>query len=122
MSILGTTLILDTIRVGVKRICFVLQVKRDRLEEYKARHNHVWPEMRQALTDAGWHNYSLFLRDDGMLVGYVETPDFDRALRLMAETDVNRRWQTEMAGFFDGVPGRNADEQMTPLEQVFFLP
>ncbi len=114
--------ILGTIRLDVKRICFVLQVKRERLEEYKARHNDVWPEMRQALTAAGWHNYSLFLRDDGMLVGYVETPDFERALRLMAETDVNRRWQAEMAGFFDGVPGRNADEQMTPLEQVFYLP
>jgi L-rhamnose mutarotase len=40
----------------------------------------------------------------------------------MAETDVNRRWQAEMAEFFDGVPGRNADEQMQPLEQVFYLP
>ena len=106
----------------MKRICFVLQVKPDRLSEYKERHDNVWPEMRQSLAESGWHNYSLFLRDDGLLVGYVETPDFDRALRLMSATDVNRRWQAEMAEFFDGVPGRNADEQMTPLEQVFYLP
>lgn len=106
----------------MKRICFCLQVKRDRLEEYKARHAEVWPEMREALRQAGWHNYSLFLRGDGLLIGYVETPDFDRALRQMAATDVNRRWQKEMAGFFDGVPGRNAHEQMAPVPEVFHLP
>ena len=105
----------------LKRVCFTLRVKAHRLEEYKARHNDVWPEMRQALHDAGWHNYSLFLRDDGLLVGYVETPDFERALRLMSSTEVNRRWQSQMADFFDGVPGRKADEQMEPLAEVFHL-
>jgi L-rhamnose mutarotase len=106
----------------LQRICFLLQVKKDRLEEYKSRHQAVWPEMLEALHRAGWHNYSLFLRDDGMLIGYVETPDFNRALEQMAVTDVNRRWQAEMAEFFEGVPGRNADEQMQPIPQVFFLP
>ena len=104
-----------------KRICFVLQVKRHRLSEYKERHRQVWPEMLQALHDTGWHNYSLFLRDDGMLIGYVETPDFDAALAGMAKTDVNRRWQEEMAEFFEGVPGRKADEQMMPVPEVFHL-
>ena len=104
-----------------QRICFVLQVKRHRLEEYKERHRAVWPEMRQALSDAGWHNYSLFLRDDGMLIGYLETPGFDQALAAMAATDINRRWQEEMKDFFEGVPGRNADEQMSPLPEVFHL-
>jgi L-rhamnose mutarotase len=105
----------------MKRICFCLQVKRDRLEEYKARHAEVWPEMLEALHRTGWHNYSLFLRDDGLLIGYVETPNFDSALREMALTEVNKRWQAEMAGFFEGIPGRNADEQMKPLEEVFHL-
>ena len=106
----------------MNRICFTLQVKRDRLDEYKARHAVVWPEMLEALRRAGWHNYSLFLRDDGLLIGYVETPDFDRALQSMAETEVNARWQREMADFFIGEPGRNADEQMRPIPQVFHLP
>ncbi len=106
----------------LQRVCFLLQVKKDRLEEYKSRHQAVWPEMLEALHRAGWHNYSLFLRDDGMLIGYVETPDFNRALEQMAVTDVNRRWQAQMAEFFEGVPGRNADEQMQPIPQVFFLP
>lgn len=105
-----------------KRVCFCLLVKPDRLEEYKRRHDSVWPEMREALTKAGWHNYSLFLRDDGLLVGYLETPDFHRALSMMADNKINRKWQAEMAPFFDGVPGRNPDEQMHPLQEVFHLP
>jgi L-rhamnose mutarotase len=105
-----------------KRVCFCLKVKAGRLDEYKKRHRAVWPEMRQALHEAGWHNYSLFLRDDGLLIGYVETPDFEQALARMAATEVNKRWQTEMAEFFEGVPGRHADEQMVPLEEVFYLP
>jgi L-rhamnose mutarotase len=95
-------------------------VKRDRLDEYKARHAAVWPEMLQALRSAGWQNYSLFLRDDGLLVGYVETADFDRALSDMAATEVNRRWQSEMREFFEG--GEDADKQMQPLAEVFHLP
>ena len=105
----------------MKRVCFCLQVRRDRLQEYKERHRAVWPEMLEALRAAGWQNYSLFLRDDGLLVGYLETPDFERARAAMAATDVNRRWQAEMAEFFEGAPGRKADEQMTPLREVFHL-
>ena len=55
------------------RACFQLQVRPDRIEEYKARHAAVWPEMLRALHRSGWHNYSLFLREDGLLIGYVET-------------------------------------------------
>ena len=106
----------------MKRVCFILHVKKDRLDEYKERHKHVWPEMQDALRQTGWHNYSLFLRDDGMLVGYVETPDFQKALDGMAALDVNARWQREMRDFFEDPGGRDADKQMQPLQQVFYLP
>ncbi|HYP09719.1 MAG TPA: L-rhamnose mutarotase [Bryobacteraceae bacterium] len=105
----------------MRRICFCLQVKKDRLEEYKERHKAVWPEMLAALSQAGWHNYSLFLRPDGLLIGYVETPDFEHALASMAATEVNRRWQTYMLDFFESPTGLAADEQMQPIPEVFHL-
>lgn len=105
-----------------RRVCFCLQVKPDRLEEYKERHRAVWPEMRDALSRAGWRNYSLFLREDGLLIGYLETPDFDRALGAMAALDVNARWQREMADFFAGEPGKLADQQMRVIPEIFYLP
>lgn len=104
----------------LQRVCFTLRVKRDRLDEYRRRHKAVWPEMLEALRKAGWRNYSLFLSQDGQLIGYVETPDFQQALARMAATDVNRRWQAEMAPFFEA-DGKNADEAMVPIPEVFHL-
>ena len=91
------------------------------LEEYKARHKSVWPEMQQALRETGWHNYSLFLTDDGLLIGYLETPDFQKALSGMASKEVNKRWQDEMAGFFISAGGKHADKQMASIPEVFHL-
>src|SRR5258707_10168413 len=103
----------------MQRICFVLQVKPERLMEYKERHRSVWPEMQQALRESGWGNYSLFLRPDGLLVGYVETENFSRALSEMSKREVNARWQNEMSEFFMHSPDIPADRAITPLEEVF---
>ncbi|MFF7312696.1 L-rhamnose mutarotase [Streptomyces sp. NPDC008137] len=105
----------------MQRVCFLLKVRADRLDEYRERHATVWPEMRQALIDTGWRNYSLFLREDGLLVGYLETEDFAASLAGMEATDVNARWQAEMAPFFESLDGARPDEAMKPLTEVFHL-
>ena len=105
----------------MQRICFLLKVRKDKLAEYKRRHAQVWPEMLAALRQTGWHNYSLFLRDDGLLIGYLETPDFKKALAGMAKTDVNARWQAEMAPFFEKLEGQRPDEAMVSLEEIMHL-
>jgi L-rhamnose mutarotase len=105
----------------MQRICFVLQVNPERIEEYKQRHRKVWPEMKAALRETGWGNYSLFLRDDGLLVGYLETEDFERARADMAKREVNQRWQHEMGEFFVQPDGVLPDRAMQPLEEVFHL-
>jgi L-rhamnose mutarotase len=110
-----------TIR-GVQRVCFLLRVKPDRLDEYKAAHRTVWPEMRDALSRHGWHNYSLFLADDGLLVGYLETEDFDRAVAGMQSEEVNARWQAAMKDLFQPLKTGAADTSLLTLEQVFYLP
>ena len=101
------------------RVCFTLQVDPARLDEYRERHEAVWPEMLAALRDAGWHDYSLFLRGDGLLVGYLVTEDFDAAQAAVAATDVSRRWEDEMAGFF--IRRRRGDEAKYVLTEVFNL-
>ena len=74
--------------------------------------------MLAALREAGWTNYSLFLRSDGLLVGYLETDDFEAAQRAMEQTEVNARWQAEMAEFFE--QGR-PDHPLERLEEIFHL-
>jgi L-rhamnose mutarotase len=103
----------------VERVCFLLRVRADRLDEYRERHRAVWPEMLDALSSAGWRNYSLFLAADGLLVGYLETDDFAQALAAMEATDVNARWQAEMAAFFELPSGERPDTGLTRLDEVF---
>jgi L-rhamnose mutarotase len=105
----------------MERVCFSLQVREGCLEEYKARHAEVWPEMRQALWDAGWHNYSIFARDDGLVIGYFETEDFDRALAAMDGLEINERWQASMAPLVQADPGRRVDESLRRLPMIFAL-
>lgn len=77
--------------------------------------------MLQALHTAGWRNYSLFLRPDGLLIGYFESAStFDEVQSATASTEVNTQWQAEMASMFvdaDGAPGSG----FTLLEEVFHL-
>jgi L-rhamnose mutarotase len=103
------------------RACFQLQVRPDRIDEYRRRHATVWPEMLRALADTGWHNYSLFLRDDGLLIGYVETPSLVDAQAAMAATEVNARWQAEMSELFENLDGAPPDEGFVVLEEIFHL-
>ena len=103
----------------MRRVCFTLQVDPARLDEYRSRHQAVWPEMLAALRDAGWRDYSLFLREDGLLVGYLVTEDFHAAQAAVAATDASRRWEAEMAEFF--VSRERADETKYLLSEVFNL-
>ncbi len=105
----------------MQRVCFLLKVKADMMDEYRERHANVWPDMLQALRETGWKNYSIFMRDDGLLVGYFETEDLEAARAGMAQREVNRRWQQDMAPFFEQLEGRHADESMLILEEVFHL-
>ncbi|MCA2213244.1 L-rhamnose mutarotase [Jidongwangia harbinensis] len=100
------------------RYCFHLQVRPDRMAEYVERHQAVWPEMQDALRATGWRNYSLFLRSDGLLIGYLEADDLAASQAAMEAMDVNRRWQAEMAPFFVGT---SPTEGFPLLTEVFHL-
>jgi L-rhamnose mutarotase len=105
----------------MQRVCFQLQVRPDRIEEYRARHAAVWPDMLEALAATGWHNYSLFLRPDGLLIGYVETPSIEAAQAGMAATEVNARWQAEMAELFEDLGDARPDTGFVQLDEIFHL-
>lgn len=91
------------------------------MDEYRARHAAVWSEMTDALRGAGWRNYSIFLRGDGMVVGYLECASFAASREAMQSTGVNARWQVEMAEFFEREDGIAPDAAMEPLAEIFHL-
>lgn len=107
-------------RSGLKRVGFTLQFETQNLDQYLKDHETVWPEMQQALVDSGWHNYSLFYRQDGFAFGYFETDaDFDTCCARMAETEVNARWQDAMSKY---TPANvRPDEAAGTMEHYFYL-
>jgi L-rhamnose mutarotase len=103
------------------RYCFILQVRPELLPEYRQRHAEVWPDMLRALHAAGWRNYSIFARPDGLVVGYVEADDLRAAQRAMAVTEVNAAWQADMSRYFTGLDGVPPDEGFLLLDEIFNL-
>ena len=92
------------------------------MDEYVRRHKQVWPEMLAALSETGWYNYSIYLdRNDGTLIGYLETPSLDAAKAGMKKKEINAKWQAEMASFFVALEGKSPDEAFLQLEEVFHL-
>lgn len=118
----GSRPVSGTSSARLERVCFRLQLRLDRLDEYIERHAEVWDEMLDALSETGWTNYSLFVDvGDGTLIGYFETLDLEAARAGMAATPVNARWQASMAEFFEDLDGVAPDEGFRRLRQIFHL-
>jgi L-rhamnose mutarotase len=84
----------------MERIGFAMRLLPGQEAEYRRRHSPIWPELAADLKAAGAQNYSIFLRGDE-LFGYLEVDDFDQFRRLMSRSEVNDRWQAEMALLID---------------------
>ena len=104
----------------MERVCFTLQVRPGLLDEYRCRHAEVWPAMLQEIQLSGRRNYSLFLRPDGLLVGYYETDSASASAEYLGGSAVASRWEAEMKPFFASVAER-ADHDAPRLDQVFHL-
>jgi L-rhamnose mutarotase len=105
-----------------ERVCFTLQIRSGMLQDYLAAHEVVWPEMLEALREAGWRNYSLFVdQRSGLVVGYVEPDDLAAAQAVMSRSDVNARWQASMSRYFELAESGLPDEGFVRLSEYFHL-
>ena len=76
----------------MERACFTFEIYPDKADEYKQRHDEIWPELVEAIENAGLKNYSLFRRDN-QVTAYVEChPDIATAFDKIGATEVNERW------------------------------
>ena len=100
-----------------QRSAFVLRVRPDRLEAYLDAHRDVWPELLDALRNAGIRNYTIF-RNGNEMFGYFESDDLARAGAYLAGQEVNGRWQDAMAELLEE---RVPDGGPPPLDEVFRL-
>jgi L-rhamnose mutarotase len=100
-----------------QRSAFVLRVRPERIDEYVQAHANVWPEMLQALRDAGIRNYSIY-RDGNQVFGYFESDDLEASAAYLDAQEVSTRWQDAMA---DLLEERVPDAGPPPLQEIFRL-
>ncbi len=82
----------------MKRGCFSLVVDPERVGDYERMHANAWPEMLQAIEDAGFRNYGGFRRGPHVVYYGEFYPDMDTVFGKIGQTDVNRRWGEAFEG------------------------
>jgi L-rhamnose mutarotase len=104
-----------------KRYAFMLRLQPGAAEAYEEAHRAVWPEMLSVLKEAGISEYSIYRRDD-LLILALRADDFDASWSRIDNHPVNLRWQAAMAPYFAPVEGLRRGEKFPMLTEVFYLP
>lgn len=103
-----------------RRYAFMLRVRPGAEAAYEESHRAVWPEMLALLKSAGISEYSIFRRDQ-MLILTLRCRDFDETWSRIENDPINLRWQQAMAPFFEPVEGVLPGERFAMLKEVFYL-
>lgn len=106
---------------ALKRYAFILHLRPGAAEAYEEAHRAVWPEMLELLKRAGICEYSIFRRND-LLILTLRAADFETTWRQIEQDPVNTRWQQAMAPLFAPMESLRPCERFPMLEEVFYLP
>lgn len=86
------------------RKAFKMKLYKGQKEEYKKRHNALWPEMKEMIHEYGGSNYSIFLDEETMtLFGYIELEDEEK-WNESASTEICQKWWDYMADIMETNP------------------
>lgn len=106
----------------MKRYGEIFRIKPEMKEAYKKDHDNIWPELVDAMGEAGFRNYTIFFRPDGLLFAYYEVDDpdgFEERLRKMSETEVSIRWEQMMEKYFVKESYTGLGPEIEELEEIF---
>jgi L-rhamnose mutarotase len=103
-----------------ERIAFRMNLNPGQAAEYELRHNNVFPELAQALTDAGVSDYSIWFDEDSDHLFAILTRTEDHTMDALPNTEICKRWWAFMADIME-TDAQNVPTQ-TPLKRVFLLP
>jgi L-rhamnose mutarotase len=98
---------------------FVMRLKPGNVDEYKRRHDAIWPELADLLRAAGIYDYSIFLDEDTLQLFAVLKLRPGHTVAALPEHPVMRRWWDTMAPLMEVEPGNRPREWA--LKQVFYL-
>lgn len=102
------------------RIAFRLRIKAGKELEYDEAHKNVWPGLLAKLKAVGISDYSIFRRDQDLVL-VMQVDDFDAAWKALDQDPTNLKWQEQMARLFEPVPGIRPGERFATMKEVFRL-
>lgn len=105
----------------LKRFAFILRLRPGAADAYEKAHREVWPEMLAMLKSAGISDYSIFRRDE-LLILTLRATDFEDAWRQIENNPVDKRWQETMAPLFMPAEELREGERFPMMTEVFHLP
>ena len=97
----------------MKRYAIVMNMKPGMKEEYKRRHDELWPEMHDLLTECGFHNYSIWNAGE-LLFQYFEIEDYEGTVQILKNSEVKRRWDAYMKDIID-------EAHAIDMEEMFYF-
>jgi L-rhamnose mutarotase len=101
------------------RLAFKMFQHPDKRDEYKRRHDAIWPDLRALLKESGVHNYSIHLDPQtNALFAYLER-DESHAMDALPDHPVMKRWWAHMKDIMAANP--DGSPVTAPLEEVFYL-
>ena len=104
----------------MQKHAFAMQLHPGQAEEYKRRHDDIWPELVSLLKDAGVSDYSIHLDPDThTLFGVLWRTD-DHTMDALPDTDIMQRWWAHMADIMETRPSN--EPVIKPLQPMFHLP
>lgn len=103
----------------MKRTAFVIRLKQGMKEEYKKRHDNIWPELKELTTRRGIRNYSIWYYNEDLLFAYYET-DSEGAKPLVSDDEItlSALWEEYMSDIIETVKEPGTGETMN-LECLF---
>jgi L-rhamnose mutarotase len=108
----------------MKRMAMVIELRADKVAEYKRLHADVWPAVMAKIAECNIRNYSIFLREpENLLFGYWEYhgSDFATDARRMAEDEATQRWWALCEPCQRPFDTRTAGKWWASMEEVFHI-
>jgi L-rhamnose mutarotase len=100
-------------------VSFKMKLKPGFKEEYKRRHDLIWPELSALLKESGISNYSIFLDEETDILFAVQTLSGNNSSQDLSSNEIVKRWWAYMADIMDTHPDNSPVTK--PLEMVFHL-
>ena len=103
----------------MKRYAFKMKLKPGFKDEYKKRHDEIWPELKKLLFDAGIRDYSIFLDEETNYLFAVQKVVGESGSQDLGKTEIVQKWWTYMANIMETNPDNSPVS--IPLEEVFYM-